>query len=285
MATVFNSLSHLPEVWVAHRQTPVAHKLLANYLKAGTIEFPFDIPLRDGRRVRVSSPAEAKVFWQIFVRRCYRVWDDCRVVVDAGANVGIFSIWAAGKLPDSHIVAVEPCPETFARLRHNLWINNLEPRVEPLQLALTAQSGERIMSIDAESPRRRLIPTDAKIEDKRVVTVTSVSLADLMNRLKLEQIDLLKIDIEGSEWEVLHSTPVSVLRAIRRIQFEYHEVHARFGFSRRELFSYLTSAGHRVIHWREDKHGTGIAIVEQQEPPRSAWKTSPAGPSGPARVA
>jgi len=213
----------------------------------------------------VCSRGEAKVFWQIFIHGCYRLWADCKTIVDAGANIGLFSVWAARQLPESRILALEPFPETFARLQHNLQINQLGSRVESVQLALAAQSGERLMPVAAESQRRSLIAADLETDGERVVKVPSITIAELMDRYKLKQIDLLKMDIEGSEWEVLHSTPVSVLRSIRRIQFEYHEVHARLGYAKDTLFEYLRSAGYRLTHCEEDAHGTGIAIVERDE--------------------
>ena len=118
------------------------------------------------------------------------------------------------------------------------------------------------MPIQAESDRRTLIAADRET-DRDSLKVPCVTLAELLDRYKLRQLDLLKMDIEGSEWEVLHSTPPSVLRSIRRIQFEYHEVNARFGYSRDRLFEYLRSTGYRVAHCQQDSQGTGIAVVEQ----------------------
>lgn len=263
---VLKGLTQLPDLWVAQMETPVAHKLVASYLKVGTTRFPLDIPLRDGGLVRVFTTGEAKVFWQIFVRRCYRLWADCKTIVDAGANIGMFSVWAGRRLPESRILAVEPSPETFAKLQFNVRLNNMESRVNSVQLALAAQSGERSMSVGPESQRRRLIAADTATGSEKSVPVPAVSLADLLDRFNLERIDLLKMDIEGSEWEVLHSTPLSVLRLIRRIEFEYHEVHERFGYSPEKLFDYLESAGFKLTHRQEDKNRTGIAMVEQ-----TAW--------------
>lgn len=263
LSTVVKGLTRPHELLIARWQTPAALELVASYLNIRPPRFPLDIPLRHGGVVRVFSRGEAKVFWQIFMHGCYRLWSDCRIIVDAGANIGTFSVWAARQLPESRILALEPFPETFGRLQHNIEINNLRDRVETVQLALAAQSGERLMPVGAESQRRNLIPGDLKACSENVVTVPSITIAELIDRYKLARIDLLKMDIEGSEWEVLHSTPPSVLNSIRRIQFEYHEVHARLGYSRDKLFDYLRSAGYRITHCREDAHGTGIAIAEQ----------------------
>jgi FkbM family methyltransferase len=257
-------LHRSPELLIAHWQAPAAaQKLIASYLDLGNPNFPLDIPLRGGGIVRVFQPGEVKVFWQIFIHRCYRLWPDCRNIVDAGANIGVFSVWTARRLPQCRILALEPFPETFARLQHNIRANDFGSRIETLQLALSAHSGERAMPTGPQSQRRSLVAEDEPNVDGQVVSVPSMTLAELMERHRLTQIDLLKMDIEGSEWEVLMSTPSSVLRGIRRIQFEYHEVHARFGYTKADLFAHLRDAGFQLTHSQEDQSGTGIAIVEQ----------------------
>jgi len=251
------------ELLIARWQTPVAGQLVANYLNLGSPKFPLEIPLRGGGSVRVFSRGEAKVFWQIFIHSCYRLWADCKTIVDAGANIGVFSVWAARQLPQARILALEPFPETFAKLRQNLQINQLENRVQSIQMALAASPGDRTMPIQAESQRRTLHAAGQMMDRESVVSVPCTTLADLMERYQLQQIDLLKMDIEGSEWEVLHSTVPAVLRSIRRIQFEYHEVNASLGYSKAKLFDYLSSTGFRLTRCQEDEHGTGVAIVER----------------------
>jgi FkbM family methyltransferase len=263
ISSLLKGITRPHELIVAQRQTPTAGKLLAGYAGIGWPSFPFDIQLRDGGVIRVFSPGETKVFWSIFVQRCYRLWTDCKTIVDAGANIGVFSIWAGRQLPQARIFALEPHPETFAKLQHNLQANRLGNRVQALQFALAAESGERDMLSGTESQRRSLVPADCRSAETGTVKVPSVTLAELMESNQLEQIDMMKMDIEGSEWEVLLSTPPSVLRRIRRIQFEYHEVAARFGYSKAKLFKHLSSAGLGLTHCHEDRQGTGIAVMEQ----------------------
>lgn len=267
LSTVVKSIRRSGELLAAYRQTTVAPRLVANYLKIGKAAFPFDIPLRSGGSMRVFTHGETKVFWSVFLHRCYRVWADCKTVVDAGANIGAFSVWAAQQLPAARILALEPYPETFARLQHNLSANRLVDRVQAVQTALASQSGKRAMSPEAESQRRSLIAADLDAKGKDGIQVPSITLSALIDECNLPPIDLLKMDIEGSEWEVLHSTPVDTFRRIRRIQFEYHEVHSRLGYSKDALFEYLRSAGYRLTYCQEDEEKTGIAIVEQSHWP------------------
>ncbi|MFZ0480983.1 MAG: FkbM family methyltransferase [Terriglobales bacterium] len=263
VSTVIKAVRRSGELLAARQQTTVAPKLVASYLRIGNVVYPFDIPLRSGGSMHVSTRGEVKVFWQVFVHRCYRVWADCKTVVDAGANIGAFSVWAAKRLPEARILSFEPHPETFAKLEHNLAANGLLTRVQAVHGALAAQSGKRAISKGPESQRRSLIPIDLNADQESGIPVPSITLTDLLEKYNLPQIDLLKMDIEGSEWEVLHSTPASTFARIRRIQFEYHEVHARFGYSRNALFEYLKSTGYALTYCQEDQHNTGIAIVER----------------------
>ncbi len=266
ISTALKGIRRSGELLTAYRLTPAAPKLLASYLKIGKLSFPFDIPLRSGASLRVSTRGEVKVFWEVFVHQCYRVWPDCNTVIDAGANIGAFSVWAAQHLPSALILALEPHPETYAKLQHNLTANGLGDRAQAFHGALAAQSGKRSLDGEPESQRRSLIAADQATESAGSIQVSSITLTDLLDKYNLPQVDLLKMDIEGSEWEVLHLTPVSTFRRIRRLQFEYHEVHARFGYSRDALFQYLRSAGYKLLHYQEDEHKTGVAIFEQ-----SAW--------------
>jgi FkbM family methyltransferase len=197
LSAVVKGFTRPHELVIARWQTPVARELVASYLNIGAPHFPLEIPLRHKGLVHVFSRGEAKVFWQIFIHGCYRLWADCRTIVDAGANIGMFSVWAARQLPESRILTLEPYPETFARLQHNLEINQFGSRVEAVQLALAAQSGERLMPVEAESQRRNLIPADLQNDGVTVVKVPSITIAELIDRYKLTQIDLLKMDIEG----------------------------------------------------------------------------------------
>jgi FkbM family methyltransferase len=261
LSTIYKGLRRPHELLRAGLVTPSAHKLVGNYLNF-PVEFPIDIPLRWGGAMRLSDREEARVFWHVFVHHCYRLWPDCRTIIDAGANVGSFSIWAARRLPCCRILALEPFPETFAQLRRNLESTGLLLEVTPLNYALAAAPGTRQMNPEFESPRRCLIPIDEK---EKGVPVSSVTLKELLDRHHVREVDLLKMDIEGCEHEVLYSTPPEVFARIRRIQFEYHVVHKRFGYTREKLFAHLERNGYSITHEQKDQRGTGIAVAERSE--------------------
>src|SRR5213593_2407715 len=118
-----------PEVFVARKSTPAFGVLVKRYLQVGGGEYPFRVPLTGGGSLTLASPAEVRVFWQIFVHGSYALPEQCRTILDCGANVGIFSVWAARRCPHARIVALEPFPATFAGLDTNIRENHLDTRV------------------------------------------------------------------------------------------------------------------------------------------------------------
>jgi FkbM family methyltransferase len=264
MVSIRSLLEHAgraPEVISASRQTPAWRPLLRYYLEIGRQDYPLHIPLRGGGALTLADWTEVKVFWNIFIHGAYRVPADCETILDCGANAGIFSVWAARQRPGAHIIALEPFPRTFAELEANIRQNHLEQRVKCLPVGLALREGDHFMSPAGDSPDRRLVPDDTPAGGG-VISVRCTRLADCLRDSQLDELDLLKMDIEGSEWEVLLSTEPSVLRRIRHVQLEYHEMPARFGYAPDKLFAHLRTAGHHLTFRFEDAHHTGMAHFE-----------------------
>jgi len=133
-------------------------------------------------------------------------------VVDLGANEGAFSIWAADQLRAS-VFAIEALPELAERL-------SADPRICVLHAAAAAESGtQQIYRATGRCASASLNPRDSQ----NAVTVLSVTLEDICNKFGLSEIDLLKIDIEGSELEVLAQCSVGCLKSITQITCEFHD--------------------------------------------------------------
>jgi FkbM family methyltransferase len=260
-------LGRASELISAERQTPAVGALLARFLQIGNTSYPVRIPLKNGGSLTLASLAEVKVFWQIFVHGCYTLPGTCTSILDCGANVGIFSVWAARHRPDARIVALEPFPETFASLEANIRANGLERRVSCVPLALADASGERRLQTAGESPDRKLLPDDLDDRCDETVAVRCVTFAECLDLAKFDTVDLVKMDIEGSEWGVLLSTPASALARVRNLQLEYHEVNARFGYTPEKLFAHLADAGLVLTHRVEDAYRTGLASLERRARP------------------
>jgi FkbM family methyltransferase len=137
---------------------------------------------------------------------------EATTILDLGANVGLSALWFRGLNPDARIVAVEPDPRTLAKLVRNV---AHDPRIEPVGVAIAPHSG----TVGLESSRDSWTSRLAGGGEHRI-EVKGETLDELVERLSLDPLDLVKMDIEGMEWSVLESS--SCLRQPRLVIGELH---------------------------------------------------------------
>lgn len=118
------------------------------------------------------------------------------VVVDAGANFGVFTSILARAAPDARIYAFEPHPKTHAALLRNLPEGSAH-RIETPQLALGRANCEIGFSDHAPQSNRITASTNSTI------TVRQTRLSDFCDETGIEKIDFIKIDVEGAELDLL----------------------------------------------------------------------------------
>jgi len=197
--------------------------------------------MRDGSRIR-SRVVDSGGLLSVHVDHDYDTdeidWPATRTVVDIGAHVGSFTVWAARRAPAAVILAVEPNPETFRLLIENIRLNHLTGRVSAINAAIAAFSG----SVHLESVEHSL-GTRIALEGQGNVDARAETLEGLLTEGQLEAIDLLKIDCEGTEFSVFGSLSANTLGRIKALVCEYHPVH---GHDVRELDTILRKAGFRV---------------------------------------
>lgn len=151
---------------------------------------------------------------------CVALADD--VIVDIGAHVGVFTVWAATRWPGARIVAVEPSARNAEFLRRNISQNRIE-RTTVVQACCTDRNGQALLRIRGESARSTLYSRDnygSAFEDGE--SVPAMTLNNLFKEARIETCSLLKMDCEGAEYAILYAAPESVLARIRRISMEYH---------------------------------------------------------------
>jgi FkbM family methyltransferase len=132
-------------------------------------------------------------------------------VVDCGANVGAFAVWAAIK--GASVTAYEPHPVTFDWLARN----TAGLPVHCVRAAIVAEApagGTVALGIDPAADTHHSLGGGSTSID-----VPAVTLATAIG----EGCDLLKLDCEGAEFDLLAETPDAALRRARRIACEIHD--------------------------------------------------------------
>lgn len=130
------------------------------------------------------------------------------VFIDVGANIGYFSLLASKAVgKDGYIVAVEPSSRDYSRLVDNVKINNLTNIIATQCLAISNVSGSAKLAIACEE-RSALNTLGSEfsfkgIDKVKTEDVKMISIDELVSDMKLNRVDVLKLDIEGSELKAL----------------------------------------------------------------------------------
>lgn len=143
-----------------------------------------------------------------------------KVIIDVGANIGCFSIECAKLFKDCQIYAYEPFKESYKICQINLKINDLD-RVKVCCAAITKSSGFAELGIyDGQFEANSI----GKIwgRPSRSTQVKTFNLNTIFSDNKIKYCDLLKLDCEGSEYEILENLDNKIFAKIGSIIMEYH---------------------------------------------------------------
>jgi FkbM family methyltransferase len=176
---------------------------------------PISLAVHD-QRVTVRELADLATVGDVLRDGIYDIpgLDDVDVIVDVGSHIGTAILYFRERYPDAHIHGFEPDPRSFATLRANV---GLLPRVTIDPRAVAGETGSATFHSSENSLASSLV---AEGGPRRSVAVRTVSLDDLMDELGLDRIDLLKLDVEGAEYDVLSRT--TRLGSVRAIAGELH---------------------------------------------------------------
>jgi len=140
-----------------------------------------------------------------------------KVIIDAGANIGLAAVFFANKFPDAMVFALEPEESNFKLLEKNI---AAYPQIKALKIAIWNEN-KHINLVDASGGHWGFVTRDDVSFEQRGL-VEAITMDRLMEKLNLERIDILKVDIEGAEIEVFEN-PAKWIEKVRIIMIELHE--------------------------------------------------------------
>lgn len=179
--------------------------------------------------------------------------NDCKTIIDLGANIGVFAVYAASLNPNTKVYAFEPHPDNYSRMLENIQNNNLEGRVLSFAVACASNDAGRTFYITRDH-RSHSFSTE---RSKNTMLVKTKSLEQIFQENNIAQCDLLKMDIEGAEYEILYSTPSQILAKIRYITMEYHNLNPATGKTGKDLKEFLQNHGFAVEQKESLQHAVG----------------------------
>ena len=190
--------------------------------------------------------------------------DEQSVVIDAGAHQGEFSAELARRF-GCRCHLIEANPALAGKLV-------APPNGSVTRGALGPQDGRAAFQLDANMEASRLSTAGQGI--LATVEVDVVSLPTLMTRTGATELALLKLDVEGAEFDILATTPVEVLRRIAQITVEFHDFMP--GFAGRGLFetarARLATCGFICCPMSVRSHGD-VFFLNRARVPLNAWQS------------
>jgi FkbM family methyltransferase len=246
-ATALRFAERIPEVFRCRSLAEHWWKLTSGYVGLTSFALPAEVRLRDGVEYRLEEFGDLETLWEIYFHSTYRVQPTDRVIVDAGANVGFFSCYAASRLPEAAVFALEPIPASYDRLLEHVRRNGLTGRVQGFNVALGSSAGMVRMVCSGSPSQNFCVVQSEHAPPTASVQVEAVRLGEFLGRIPATEVDLLKMDIEGSEYDVLLSSTKADLARVRRMDLEYHKPPSVPGFSRERLVEHLAACGFRTI--------------------------------------
>jgi FkbM family methyltransferase len=165
--------------------------------------------------LRSKYPTDEIVLREIWEENVYEVadWRFNRggVVVDLGANIGAFSVYAAHK--GAEVYAVEPEPNNLKALKKNILLNDMQEKIHILPYAVTDYKGIAVINNKGGD--------STILDDKPGTEVEAMAFNQMFDLYNLQSVDVLKIDVEGSEVEIILSASKENLEKCKYITMEF----------------------------------------------------------------
>ena len=199
------------------------------------------------------------VWSEVFIQRCYADYFPFyqqNTILDVRAHVGAFALFAGRhSQPGSRIFALEPSSDNFNILQKNLRAHAFPIEAQPL--ALSSYDGEQSLHLHASINHSLVEHYTLSTEDARSESVKTCTLDSWLADHRIDHLDFLKLDCEGSEYAILEHASSETLQKITTISMEFHDMKqaARSGLS---LVKLLEVQGFHVVKFMHEPTSMGL---------------------------
>ena len=170
-----------------------------------------------------SKTLDKAILKEVWIRKIYDQFgikvEEGDTVIDIGAHVGIFSIYAAELSKSGKVYAFEPFLENFSMLQKHKTLNN-KTNLLIYNLGVTGTKGKRILNLSTDNNTGgHSLHLKSNSENK--IEIETIILSEFCNQMEIDKIDFLKLDCEGAEFEILMAEQ-SLLDRVQKVILECH---------------------------------------------------------------
>ena len=231
-------------------------------------------------RMRTAQPCDEVVLWdgtriahppgrgglleavvELWLERVYTAGfyapADGNVIVDAGANIGLFAIQMARQNRRCRVIALEPFAENFQFLQTNV-AGACPENVTCREIAL----GSQFTKGEMKAVGSRSLDHVLRAESATANGIPVIPLAGLFDLARAQEIDFLKVDIEGSEHNVFAAASLDTLGRFKRIALEYHD---QIVPGTLKLLKQVLDPTHQIVVHPSTMEGNGILLARRRD--------------------
>ena len=197
-------------VWLSSRNS---YKLPRNSV------FSLDVPSLKYELWLRSGTTDIGTFKQVICEREteFKLEEDPKLIIDAGANIGLFSVMMGLRYPECKIVALEVEGGNFELMCRNVAGYH---NITPMQKALWKSTGH-VRIADPTAAENAFTVVEAGPDEPGAIA--AVSIDGLLREIGCSELSLLKMDIEGSELEVLDDETADWISCTKAMLVELHD--------------------------------------------------------------
>lgn len=178
----------------------------------------------NGLRIKILPKAgDYCAFHEVFIKEDYGInfVSNPKNILDIGANVGYFSLYASKRFNSAKIFSFEPFPPTYLRLKEHILTNKIE-NVFTFPNAVSDKN-ERVNFYSIDWAGANTLNSDKfDIDNCKITQVDCISFSTIFELTKVDSFELAKVDCEGSEYPMLINASDESILKIRNFIIEVH---------------------------------------------------------------
>ncbi|MFN6380047.1 MAG: FkbM family methyltransferase [Flavobacteriales bacterium] len=179
------------------------------------------------------------------------------IIVDIGAHKGYFTLFASlNSDKQSTIISIEPVESNYKLLEQNILRQGVE-NVQVMKAAIAHFDGQLDIHLSQDTNHSLIKNNPLSGETNAIEKVKAITLDSLVSQFQLGEIDFLKMDCEGAEYDILFNVSDETLKKIKILSMEFHDLKSPVN-NAQALISYLENKQFRVVKFQYEPSNLGL---------------------------
>ncbi|MBU0532695.1 FkbM family methyltransferase [Patescibacteria group bacterium] len=201
------------------------------------------IRLRNGISFKIRKcPSDLWIIVEVWIHQPYiqhgfKITEN-DTVIDTGAHIGSFSLFAASHAKNGRVLSFEPVKDNYNLMQSNIKLNCFT-NIEPINLGVSGKRGP----YDLYMPTSDTTCYSIYQKQGNPIQIKCTTLDNIFNDYNIKKCNFLKLDCEGAEYDILSNTSDTVFKKIDKIVLECHDGFFDCNYDTDKLGKFLEKKG------------------------------------------